>query len=67
MFTYDRNRYIKFILNQQNKQKNFGTKLFHQREVKIQEIVSQDDTKDPHEMKLIFMTWINLWCATFKY
>ena len=27
----------------------------------------EDESKDPYEMKLIYMTWINLWCATFKY
>ena len=26
-----------------------------------------DETKDPHEMKLIYKAWIILWCATFKY
>jgi hypothetical protein len=26
-----------------------------------------EDSKDTHEMKLIFLTWINFWCATFNY
>jgi hypothetical protein len=28
---------------------------------------TNDETKDPQEMKLIYMTWIILWCATFSY
>jgi len=26
-----------------------------------------NDENNPHEMKKIYLTWINLWCVLFKY
>jgi len=64
MQTCDRKKFINEILELRSESK---LSSLNYKEVIFTDKDDQDDSKDSREMKLIYMTWIDLWCSTFRF
>lgn len=68
MKTFSRDNHITRLLNLMDEQFETKPPSYKVKDPnKKEEANSLDESKDPHEMKQIFMTWIIMWCATFSY